>query len=394
MASIAEDADPALAEFIHTNSLPADVTSQLSGLSLRDCVSLLYDKDRSALLGALEERGLKLPVRQKFANKLGAASRSGVPGICESEDEILARSAWLDGGGEVAPSTDENEEPPWSHSERRFLVFTSAGDANAVTSWVQGWTGRGAAAARFGGGGGGPGGGRDWDLCVAYYGDDEATPSCMAVADHSVRIKGGKFPNLLACLRRQRPYFAGFESILVADDDLQGIDADGLSALFHARRHLDAWVLQPANNPMAGKADIRETQAQPGIAYRFVNFCEVTAPLFRTDKLFEFLHHYHPRRHEGAPLVGYGIDCWFCQLLLGVSADGSGACTHQDKAAVVDCVPFVNPTNEDKAHGREIDRLQSFHKRVEEWEAVAKRRGLAVWYPQATLKTVPLETAA
>jgi len=127
------------------------------------------------------------------------------------------------------------------------------------------------------------------------------------------------------------------------------------------------------------------TRAEDGLSYRFVNFVEVTAPLFRTDKLIEFLHEYVPRRHEGAPLVGYGIDCWLSQVLLGTNA--SGDCKHIDKVAVIDAIPFVNPTNEQKS-GREIDQLQAYDKRVEEWQAVAKRRGLAEWFPMKTFRRV------
>lgn len=113
---------------------------------------------------------------------------------------------------------------------------------------------------------------------------------------------------------------------------------------------------------------------------------KVTAPLFRRDKLIEFLHAYVPRRHEGAPLVGYGIDCWLSQVLLGT--DAKGDCMHRDKVAVIDAIPFVNPTNEAKTHGREIDRLQAWDKRVEEWQAVAKQRGLNEWFPMKTFRRV------
>ena len=124
---------------------------------------------------------------------------------------------------------------------------------------------------------------------------------------------------------------------------------------------------------------------------------QVTAPLFRTDKLLEFLQEYIPRRHEPtAPLVGYGIDCWFCQHLLQITPDRSntsratersprGICTHQRKAAVIDSVRFENPIDDEKPGGaREIDKLMSTQCRRDHFEQVMQQRGLMVYYEPDT----------
>ena len=76
-----------------------------------------------------------------------------------------------------------------------------------------------------------------------------------------------------------------------------------------------------ANDAHAGKGDYGELRAEAGVSHRFVNFVEVTTPLFRTDKLLDFLREYVPRRHEPSPLVGFGIDIWFCQHLLQITPD-------------------------------------------------------------------------
>jgi len=203
----------------------------------------------------------------------------------------------------------------------------------------------------------------------------------------------------------------------VADDDLL-IDADAILRLFRIRRALDLWVLQPANDRNKGKAEIQALRAEQGVSYRFVNFVEVcarlewdvadvnmllfclavqvTAPLFRTDKLLEFLHEYIPRRHEPtAPLVGYGIDCWFCQHLLEIRPDPRnsrttdrsprGICTHQRKAAVIDSVSFENPVDDAKPGGaREIDKLMASQSRRDHFEQVMQLRGLMVYYEPET----------
>lgn len=375
--------DESLLAFLREHEL-VEVADKLAGESLASMTKSFFDEGRTLFLKSLQERGIGLKVRQALANKLNAASRTGVAGIAESEEEIRSRTAWLDVSGA------SSAEDAWPPSRRRYLVFTSAGDANKVHHWVEESDAELGNLERCTARLGIPrvGGRDDFDLCVVYYGSAAEDPPCMQVADRSLRMQGGKFPNLVAAMKLQRDYFAGFEAILVADDDLEGLGAHAIACLFQARRALDVWYLQPANHPEIGKADIDGTRAEKGVSHRFVNFCEVTAPLLRTDKLIEFLHAYIPRRHEGDLLVGYGIDCWLSQVLLGTDAAGESA--HRDKAAVIDCIPFINPTNEAKPRGREIDRLQPWDKRLELWQAVAKRRGMVEWFKFITFERVHL----
>jgi hypothetical protein len=275
--------------------------------------------------------------------------------VSAEEDPVRVATAWL----------DESRAPhasAWPATKKQFLVFTSAGDNNNVAKWVE------------------PEGSRNFELCVVYYGD-ESDPPCLSFADHALRIKGGKFPNLLAAAKRQLHYFTAFEAILVADDDVI-IDAEAISKLFLARRELDVWVMAPANSA-AGKADIAGLRAQDGFSHRFVNFIEVTTPLFRTDKLMTFLREYSPQAGDEAQLVGYGLDEWFCQVIIGV--DDEGQVLHADKAAVIDCIQFTNPHDSNKSDGREIDRLRPYTQRQKEWRAMALQRGVHDWYPFRTL---------
>ena len=124
---------------------------------------------------------------------------------------------------------------------------------------------------------------------------------------------------------------------------------------------------------------------------------QVTAPLFRTDKLLAFLQEYIPRRHEPPePLVGYGVDAWFCQYLLQISPDPNnrhdprlrGVCLHRRKAAVIDSIPFVNPSDQAKPHGvREINTLMQPEDRIAAFQAMMVRRGLMVSYETTTLES-------
>ena len=55
---------------------------------------------------------------------------------------------------------------------------------------------------------------------------------------------------------------------------------------------------------------------------------------------------------------------------------------------MIDSISFVNPTNDDKPCGREIDRLQAFDQRVEEWQRVCKSRGYRENYPFRSFRRV------
>ena len=73
-------------------------------------------------------------------------------------------------------------------AHRPFLVFTSAGEKCNVLQWVDD---RSYGVNRDEIGGAAVAAPRDWELCVAYYGE-EADPACLRVADRGLRLKGGK----------------------------------------------------------------------------------------------------------------------------------------------------------------------------------------------------------
>lgn len=341
----------------------APLRARLSDVTLQSLTLVLFGESRTALLSALQGRGLALSERRRLANALEKAAKQHDPRVAETPEEIARRVAWLDGSTSTAA---------WPPSSRPFCLFTSAGDSvsSNVLSWLSGRDSDGADGALF-------------DLVVAYYGD-EPDPPCLSCADRSFRRRGGKFSNLLHAVRTHLEYFRAFEAIMVADDDLQGLCAADFGRLFAYRRAHDLWVLQPANHPSLGKADIAELRQDASCALRFVNFVEVTCPLFRTDKLLDFLREYQPRRLE-KPLAGYGIDRWFCQVLLG-AVDANGDVLIRDRCAVVDAVTFINPHDGEKktghVHAREIETLQPYEERLEHWRETANARGgVRFWYP-------------
>lgn len=223
---------------------------------------------------------------------------------------------------------------------RRYLVFTSAGNRNAVPSWI--------AAAR------------DFDLWVVWYGDgpDRLEPG----ADYYLRRAGSKWQNLHYCYLRWPELFDQYEAIMVMDDDIW-LSPAKIDRLFDVRRRHDLWALQPAFSPF-GKISYGITRVRRDVEIRFVDFIENTCPLFRTDKLRDFMRVYDPE------LVSWGCGWWFLHSM------GQDL---RDRIAIVDSIVCVNPRDWWKAGGdREIDRLQSTQKRRETWERIRRTHGISI----------------
>lgn len=219
----------------------------------------------------------------------------------------------------------------------KHLVFTSAGDHSNLDAWLTGE--------------------RDFDLWVAYYGDRPG--ALREQADWYLCRRGAKFQNLHYCYSRWQALLSRYDAIMVMDDDIL-IDATGITRLFEIQRQFDLWALQPAFR-QSGKISWDITRVRPTAKLRYTNFIEMTCPLFRREKLDEFMQVYDPQ------IVGYGEDWWFLQSM---GPDLT------NRVAVVDEFTCVNPYDRAKGGEREIDRLRSDAQRKEVWERLKARYGL------------------
>ena len=174
------------------------------------------------------------------------------------------------------------------------------------------------------------------------------------VADFYNERKGSKFQNLKFAYDTWPDSFARYGAVMVMDDDVL-IDSRGINRLFRIRSGHDLWVLQPAFDPR-GKVSWDITRVDPRCRLRFTNFVEMTCPLFRQDKLAQFMAIYDPI------LVGFGVDWWFLHSM------GAGL---ERRVAVVDEVVCLNPHDRTKGRIREIDRLQSTADRRKVWEEIS-----------------------
>lgn len=223
---------------------------------------------------------------------------------------------------------------------RDYLVYTSAGHASNVRKW---WSSSD----------------RNYDIWVTNYTDTPALNS--EYCEFYNERKGSKFQNLKAVCETHRSQLAAYKGIMVADDDII-ISPHAISALLSLLTSHDLWILQPAFSRF-GKISHKITQRQLSPALRYTNFIEVTCPVFRTDKLLDFLAVYRADLS-----TCYGVDWWFLDHL------GGG---QQARYAISDTYYCTNPRACFKpGRRREINRLATRKQRVAMWHAIEREVGI------------------
>jgi hypothetical protein len=230
--------------------------------------------------------------------------------------------------------------------QRRWCVFTSAGDRNVIHRWLEGNTPR------------------RWNLVAAYYGETDHTfLEINKVCTYAFRTKGSKFQNLRKLTLEVPKFFDQYSHVWVCDDDTP-ISSAQINEAFELAETLGFWVAQPAMRAEGKNGHWITCFAGPQWDYRIVNFVELSLPIFRRDKLIEFLSVY-----DGS-LTGWGIDHWYANLF---QANDFG------RFAVFDKIQVLNPRDEDKG-GNEMGRFQSAALREADWHVVREKFGL-VEYP-------------
>lgn len=226
--------------------------------------------------------------------------------------------------------------------QRRWCLFTSAGDKNNIQLWLDEVAPR------------------RWDLVTAYYGDNDHL--FQKISNHclySFPTKGSKFQNLRKLFLDQPGFFDRYSHVWVCDDDIVMSPAQ-IDEAFELTERLGFWVAQPATSVAGKNGHWITCYAGPRWDYRIVNYVEVGLPIFQRDKLVEFLNIY-----DGS-LTGWGIDYWYANVF---QADDFG------RFAVLDRVQVVNPRDEVKG-ANEMGRLRASALRENDWNAVRQKFGL------------------
>ena len=209
------------------------------------------------------------------------------------------------------------------------LVFTSAGDASNVEEWLKD---------------------KKFDLWVCYYGDQQSP--LKNKSDFYFERKGGKVQNFYYALQCWENVLNGYESILLADDDII-ISGKDINKLFATRVEQNLKALQPSFD-FIGKNSYQYTQVKPFSKLRYTNFLEIGFVLFEKKALFEFMELYDP-------IVNcWGVDWWFSYYLKEKYGHKS--------LAIIDEVTCINPHDDMKISGSEIGKFSSLTKLAKTWD--------------------------
>lgn len=228
---------------------------------------------------------------------------------------------------------------------RRRLLFASVGDRGCPDQWVS------------------PD--RTFDVWIAYYGREPGR--YRDIADRYIECRDSKFPNLARVRELWRDDFNRYDAVFVPDDDVV-IGPREIERIFDIRDELDAWVLHPAFD-LRGKISYTITAWHPWCRYRYVDTVDMTAPLFRRDKLEAFLEVFDPR------LKGWGTDLWFLEVI--------GDESLRRRIVLCDEVTCLNPHDWEKPGDfREIDGFQSRETRRRRWAVLARRHGIPAFRPR------------
>jgi len=237
-----------------------------------------------------------------------------------------------------------------SEDQRRWCVFSAAGDNNAIRLWLKDVPAR------------------RWDLVVGYYGDDDREFSEISkLSSNAFRAKGGKYQILQKFAQQNPGFFDQYSYVWACDDDIQMTGAQ-IEEAFSISEDLGFWVAQPAFSPEGKNSHPITVYSGPDHDYRTVNFIENGVAIFRRCKLMQFLTVF-----DGS-LAGWGIDYWYMNLFGAHKLRRSQAFLNAaplGRFAVINRLQVLNPHDDSKG-GREISRLQSNSQRRAAWlEAMA-----------------------
>jgi hypothetical protein len=205
----------------------------------------------------------------------------------------------------------------------------------------------------------------EFDVVVFHYGSDaERRQRFHERATLLAAGSGSKFNALKLLFERQPELFASYQTIWVCDDDIE-IRRGSAGMLSRVALLFGIPVISPAH-AADGKIDNRIMQHRDGPhLFRFVNYVEMTCPMFLTRLLAQFLAQY-----DGS-LDGWGTDLWYLNFFRS---------QHLPTAAILDAVVVKNPRAAEKPGGyREIARLASNEVRRAQWQSARERHRLEEW---------------
>ena len=189
---------------------------------------------------------------------------------------------------------------------------------------------------------------RIYDVIICYYGYKK-NRIYEKYADYYFERKGSKMQNFYY-LWNNDDILHKYENYFIIDDDI--IKTNEINELFGYMNEFNLWILQPSFSEESKKSH-RITEQIVGNNFRYVNFIEITAPIFSKYAVTKCMEIYDDK------LIGYGVDYLFL-IHLGIE--------HKDKYMIVHKISCINP----HSRIREIDLLEKFEIRVKKWDKFKK----------------------
>ena len=225
--------------------------------------------------------------------------------------------------------------------KNKNLVFTSAGDN---TEFYKNWLGDN----------------RNYDVFVVYYGDDDKNfNKYKSFADKIWRRKGSKFQNFYYLYKNFPKEILNYNAFYIVDDDII-MSTDGINKLFDILYKYKLSICQPSFTNDS-KISHKITLQVPGNILRYTNFVEVNTPVFTKDALIKSMKYYDDS------LIGWGIDYLYIW---------ANDMNKKDKYAVIDIIPCINPKDDYKKDGRELNKINNYETRHLSWHKLADKYGI------------------
>ena len=226
------------------------------------------------------------------------------------------------------------------------LIYTSFGDENEIHNWLNG--------------------DKSFDIWGTYYGDNEVSNKTIDSLDFFDKKKLGKLPNFFRLYDKYKEIISSYDLIWLVDDDIK-IDNKDIQNLFQYQNKYDTSILQPSNSNK-GKVNHSITESRSEGNFRYTNFVEVTAPLFKTQFLldwyesqfiplkqkFQNIEHDYLRTHNlkinHENFRDFGLDFWWSHY----------AKTERKKMGIVDKIEMINPLYEGTIQHLKVNELLGY----------------------------------
>jgi len=249
------------------------------------------------------------------------------------------------------------------------LVFTSAGDH---TNLMDNWTGRN----------------MNYDVYLAYYGDDDARFAMYKKAFRwVVRRKGskiGNFHHLVYANGTDSSLLRKCDRVFLLDDDImfdRGVE--DINMMFRIVRKFKLAMASPSfDNRSHIMWDITEHDPEPNLLFKYSSVVEFNSVVITRKAITKTMQIYN------TSIIGWGMP----HLAVCANNDGSSQEANQRSYAIVHAVVAVNPEVRTKTKKRELMKLKEYYNRRQIWEDYAKKINCVPYVAKESYGSVHLPT--